>query len=157
VADLTVRYTLSTPGGTIVFNDGELKTLDDLYWIQTLRGLDGAPLRTPSDRVAFGSGARRHRWWRDARRPIFDGVILIQSVPIGWPCQELLNGMEDALIAALDSIGEGIAEGTLSWTPLGGSPRSLTVSCEVPVDIQPVEDYALRSFNFGLFAENPGW
>jgi hypothetical protein len=158
VADLTVHYTLSTPGGTIVFNDGTLKNnLDDVYWIQTLHGLDGAPLRTPFNRKAFGNGGRRNRWWKDVRRPIFDGAILIQSVPLGGACQELLNGMEDALRVACDSIGEGDDEGTLSWTPLGGSLRTLTVSCEVPVDFQPIEDYALRSFSFGLFAGNPDW
>ncbi len=155
MADLTVVYTLTTPGGTINFNNGALKSLIDLYWIQTLQGLDGTPIRAPVDEVPFGDGGLVHTFWKGPRRITFDGVILIQSVPIGGPCQTELNAMEDDLFTALESIID--ADGTLAWTPLGLGARSLTVRNEIPLDIQPVEDYALRSFSFGLIAANPDW
>jgi len=63
--------------------------------------------------------------------------------------------MEEALRVATESMnGDG---GTLSWTPLGMAARSLDVKCNVPLDVQPIEDYALRSFSFGLVAGNPDW
>lgn len=155
MADLTVKFTLATTAGTIIFNNGDLKTLDDLYWIQTIQGLDGAPIRAPVDSVPFGDGGLVHRFWKGPRRIVMDGVIFIQSVPTGGPCQEELNAMEEALRAALESTLT--TAGTLSWTPLGQAARALTVKCEVPVDYQPVEDYALRSFSFGLVAANPSW
>lgn len=96
-----------------------------------------------------------HRFWKGPRRITFDGAILIQSVPIGGACQEALNAMEEPLRVALESL---LADtGVLSWTPLGQAFRSLEVQCEVPLDIQPIEDYALRSFSFGLVAGNPDW
>src|ERR1043165_1152262 len=103
MADLTCTYTLATPGGTIVFNNGELKSFDDLYWIQTLQGLDGAPVRAPVDPVPFGDGGLVHRFWKAPRQITFDGAILIQSVPIGSDCRAPLNVMEDALRVACDS------------------------------------------------------
>lgn len=155
MADLTVAYTLATPGGTVIFNDGALHTLDDLYWIQTIQGLDGAPIRAPVDFVPFGNGGLAHTFWKGPRRITFDGVIFIQSVPIGGACQEELNGMEETLRAALESILA--ATGTLSWTPLGLGARSLTVKCEVTPDFPPIENYALRQFTFGLIAPTPDW
>src|SRR3989304_3478882 len=112
MADLTVPYTLSTPGGTIIFNNGTLKSLDDLYWIQTIQGLDQPPIRAPVDNKPFGDGGLVHTFRKGPRRPIFDGVILIQSVPIGSACQEKLNLMEDALRIALESI-DSDTDGTL--------------------------------------------
>jgi hypothetical protein len=155
VADLTTTYTLSTSGGTIVFNNGALKTTTDLYWIQTLQGLDGAPVRAPVDPVPFGDGGLVHRFWKGPRRIVFDGVILIQSVPLGGACQEQLNVMEEALRVALESTLD--TPGSLSWVPLGQASRLLTVKCEVALDVQPIENYALRSFSFGLVSPSSDW
>jgi len=155
LADLTVHYHLVTGAGTIVFNNGALKSLTDLYWIQSIQGLDGAPIRAPVDNVGFGDGGLVHTFWKGARRITFDGMIFIQSVGIGGDCRAPLNAMEEALRAATESILA--VDGTLTWTPVGQSARSLTVRTEVPLDCQPQENYALRSFSFGLVAANPDW
>lgn len=158
MADLTVTYTLTTPGPDIVFNDGSLFSTDDLYWIQTLRGLERQTpeLRTPVDSVAFGDGGLVHTFRKPPRRATFDGVLLVQSVSRSSSmCQQILNVMEDNLSQALESIED--ADGTLTWTPTGFAQRTLTVRCEVPFDPQPIEDYQLRSFSFGLIAANPVW
>lgn len=153
MADLTVVYTLTTPGGTISFNNGALKTLDDLYWIQNLRGLDSTPIRAPVDDAPQAHGGIVHNFWKGPRHVGMEGVILIQSVPFGGPCQEELNGMESALTTALESILQ--ADGTLAWTPLGDSAKSLTVRYEIPLEVNPSDNYVTRSFTFGLIAASP--
>lgn len=153
MADYSTTYTLSTGSGTITFNDGDLGDGTDLYWISVVNGLDGPSIRAPIDDVPFGDGGIIHKFWKGPRHVAFEGNLVVQSVPFGNPCQEILNGMEAALNAALDSILQ--TDGTLAWTPQGGSPVSLGVRYEVPLDIQPQENYALRSFNFGLVSGSP--
>lgn len=153
MADLTAVYTLTTPGGTISFNNGDLHTTTDLYWIQNIRGLDSPSLRTPFDDAPQTHGGLIHNFWKGPRHIGFEGVILIQSVPIGGACQEELNGMESALMTALESILQ--TDGTLAWQPLGDSSKSLGVRYEVPLEITPSDNYATRSFTFGLIAGDP--
>jgi hypothetical protein len=151
VADLSAVYTLSTSGGNVSFNNGTLGfgSDDDLYWIATINGLDGPTIRTVIDDVPFGHGGLVHRFWKGPRHVVLEGSLVVQSVPFGnSQCQEILNGMEDDLNAALNSILQ--SDGTLAWTPAGGSPHSLSVRYEVPLDIQPQENYVIRSFSFGL-------
>lgn len=156
MADYTTTYTLSTGGGTIIFNDGQLgnNSLDDLYWISTIHGLDGPTLRVPIDDVPFGHGGVVHRSWKGPRHPIFEGSLVVQSVAFGSSsCQEILDDMEDDLNAALDSILAPTA-GTLSWTKANGNSSSISVFYEVTLDIQPENNYVTRSFSFGLVSES---
>lgn len=156
--DLAAVYTLTTPGGTISFNNGDLKDGTDKYWIQNIQGLDGAPLRTPQDSVPFGDGGIVHDFWKGARHVLFEGVLVTESV--GWPsvgddCIQRQNEMEEDLIDALESIIRD--DGTLAWTPLGLSARSLTVRAEVPVEFSAAENFVLKNFTFGLVAADPAW
>lgn len=154
MADLSTIYTLTTGGGTIIFNNGDLRTLDDLYWIQNIRGLDSPALRTPVDDAPQAHGAIIHNFWKGARHVGFEGELFVQSVPLGsGECQQILNGMESALMDALESILQ--VDGTLSWTPAGGGASSLNVRYEVPLEINPNNEYATRSFTFGLIAGSP--
>ena len=139
MADLITQYTL----GAITFNGGSLGDGTDLYWVQTIRGLDSPTIRAPVDDTPFGDGGLVHKFWKGPRRVSFDGVIIIQSVPFGGPCQTQLNSMESALSTALEGILQ--TPGTLAW-----GAHTLSVYYEVPLDIQPTENYALRSFTFGL-------
>ena len=156
MADYSTTYTLTTPGGTIVFNDGQLGggSKDNLYWIANIQGLDGPTLRVPSEDVPFGHGGIVHRSWKGPRHPILEGSLIVQAVPFGHPgCQAILNEMEDNLRVALDSILAPTG-GTLAWTPTGQSAKSLTVFYEVALDIEPENGYVTRSFNFGLISES---
>lgn len=158
MADLATPYTLTTPGGTITFNNGDLGDGTDKYWIQNLEGLDGPIVRAPTDDVAFGDGTIIHTFWKSGRRPIVDGVLIIESVPPWGPdCQEALNALEDALRIALTSIIA--ANGTLAWTPAGLGARTLTVRHpgNPPFSIRPIENYALRQFDFTLVSEASEW
>lgn len=150
MADYSCAYTL----GAITFNGGTLGngSLDDLYWISTIHGLDGPSIRTPIDDVPFGHGGIVHKFWKGPRHVQFEGSLVVQSTDQSG-CQEVLNGMEKALRDMLDGILQ--TPGTLAWTPTGEAAQTLSVFYEISVDFQPTEDYRLRSFNFGLVSESP--
>lgn len=154
MADYSVVYSLATAGGTVLFNNGDLRTLDDLYWVQNIRGLDSPSLRTPVDDAPQAHGAIIHNFWKGARHVGFEGELFVQSVPPS-ACQAVLNGMEAALRAALESILQ--TNGTLTWTPSGGGAESLSVRYEISLEISPNNDYATRSFTFGLIAGSPDY
>lgn len=155
MADVGAIHTLTTPGGNVIFNNGTLHTTDDLYWIQEIEGLDGAPRRSPVDPVPLGDGGLVHDIWKGPRPFTVDGVILVQSAPFGDACRTIRNEMEVDLEDALDSILT--ADGTWSWTPIGEGARSLTVRNNQEVNFRHTEEYALLGFNFGLIAANPDW
>ena len=152
MADYACTYTLTTSGGTIVFNDGTLGqgSSDDLYWLNVVHGLDGPVLRHTMKDKPFDHGGLAGRSWKGPRHPAFEGRIIVQSA-IGNARRAIFNDMEADLRAALDSI-LAPTTGTLAWTPLGDSAKSLAVVCEVPVDVSPEDAYQTRAFNFGLFA-----
>jgi hypothetical protein len=158
MADVSAVYTLTTPGGTITFNNGDLKDGTDKFWIQIIHGLEGAPLRTPIDNAPQTDGGLVHPFLRAARPVIIEGVFVTESV--GWPsvgdeCITAQNEMEDDLLDALESIVA--ANGTLAWTPLGLGSRSLTVRNHQPLETTPGENYVIRNFVFGLIAADPSW
>lgn len=150
MADYSCVYTISSSGGTLQLNNGQLGggSHDDLYWIATIHGLDGPTLRVPQDDVPFGHGGLVHRSWKGGRHPIFEGSLIVQSVPQSQ-CQAVLDDMETDFNVVLDAMLAPNA-GTLSWTTAASVSRSLIVYYEVTLDIQPTEGYRLRSFNFGL-------
>ncbi len=151
MADVTTPYTLTTPGGTIVFNDGELGDGQDKYWLTSgPQGLRSA-LRTPFDVVPFGDGGTSYTTRRAPSFPIFDGIYLVESSRSQSLCQTLRNDMAVDLEAALDSIMSPTT-GTLTWTPEGQSPLALTVSYWVTLDDPYGDNFATQSFTFGLYS-----
>jgi hypothetical protein len=157
MADLATTYTLTTPGPDITFNSGTLGDGTDKYWIQAIDGLDGPSVRAPVDPVPFGDGSLIHTFFKHGRRPIFDGVLIIETVPFGAACQAALNVLEDNLRQALESIIA--ANGTLAWTPTGLAARSLSVRHpgEPPLNIRPIENFGLRQFDFSLVSAAANW
>lgn len=154
MADLAAVYTLTTPAGTISFNDGDLRTLDDLYWISEIEGLDGAQIRAQVDNAPQTHGGIVHTFWKGPRQVTMQGAIIVQSVPFGAYCLPVRNEMEQDLRVALESIIQ--ADGTLSWTPAGAaSTKSLTVRHNIRLDFSPQENYVIMGFVFGLIAADP--
>ena len=151
MADLSCTYTYATSGGTITFNQGDLGDGTDKYWIQKVNGLDGAAIRAPIDNVPFGDGSLKHSWWKAGRRPLLEGVLLVESVAPA-DCQEALNTMEANFVAAVESNINTSA--TLSWTPVGQGAKSLTVYYlgEPPLEFPPMENFRTRQFILGLFS-----
>jgi hypothetical protein len=150
--DYSCIYTLTTPGTDIIFNNGIFGhgSNDDLYWIDTIHGLDGPTLRFTGDDVAFGDGGRSHRTFKGPRHPALEGRLIVQSVGESG-CQARFNAMEKDLRDALEAC-LAPATGTLAWTPTGLGAHSLTVSYEVALDVQPADSYRTRTFNFGLYS-----
>ena len=140
-------YTLVTPGPDITFNSGT-----DIYRITNIAGLDMATLRTPIDDAPVTDGGIVHGFFYGPRHIGFEGLLLPADMTV-----TTRNTMEANLISALESIIR--ADGTLSWTPTGGSLRSFAVRCAVPVQFPPWQDaFPLhKRFIFGLVAADPTW
>lgn len=154
--DLAVEYVLTTPAGTITFNDGG----QDQFYIQDIpSGLAGAPISAPIDEVGFGVGSLAFNWWQRGRHIAIEGVFLVQSAPFCSPAQVTIwNEMEEELRVALDSIaGVETATATLVWRPLGQTQRTLIVRNDVPLECPPDQNYQVRTFHFGIFAQDPAW
>src|SRR5262245_3181081 len=117
MADLSCVYELSTPSGSILFNDGDLRTEDDLYWISEIEGLDGPSIRASVDNAPQTDGGLVHTFFKGPRQVTMQGAIVIQSVPFGAACLPVRNQMEADLRVALESILQ--ADGLLVWTPEG--------------------------------------
>lgn len=152
MSDVAVVYTLTTPGPDITFNNGALPSYQDFYFITGIRGLDGAPMRTPQDDKPQAHGGLVHKFWKGARHIVIEGEYLVQSTRVDNTVQTIRNGMDATLFSALEAIIQ--ADGTLAWTPAGQAARSLTVRYEVPLETDGVEQ---KTFTFGLYAANPDW
>lgn len=151
MADVSTAYTLTTGGGNITFNSGALGDGTDKYWLTAINGLDGPVIRAPVDLVPFGDGGIVHTFRKGPRRPVFDGMLLIESSPSQSVCQQLRNDLVADLEAALNSILT--TAGTLSWTPAGQAAKSLSVFYEVGLSINYSDNYAVANFSFGLVSE----
>jgi len=160
MADLACQYTLTTPGGTIQFNDyGDDKFNmygPDEYYVTDVKGLDSPPRRTPTDNAPQTHGGLIHPRLKGPRPITFEGALMIRSTDVPNQIRVIRNDMEKALLAALDSIEA--TPGTLDWAvPLtgGDEARSLDVYVHIPdCEFTGVE---LKTFVFGLIAGNPNW
>ena len=158
MADLVTTYTLTAPGGTIIFNNGTLGDDTDKFWLHEVDGLDGPIVRAPIDPRPFTSGNIIHTFRKSGREPVLSGVLLVESVALNSSaCQTALNVMENNLRVAVESCIA--ADATLAWTPSGQAARSLTVRHHgrPQLEIKPIENYHLRSFVFGLVSAAADW
>lgn len=161
MADVACVYTLNVPTATdVVFNDAGIDRFNmlggpDEFYITDVKGLDGAPLRTPFDNRPQTDGGLVHPFFKGPRHVTVEGALMIRSTRIQDDIRKKRNDMEAQLIAALEDIQS--ADGTFSWTvqlTSGPDARSLTVRCEIPVEFTGIE---LKTFTFGLIAANPDW
>lgn len=151
MADVGVSYTLTTPGGTVVFNDGSA----DQHYITEIRGLGAPALRTPMDNVPLGDGGLIHDFWKGSRHIGIEGIFLITSVRVMNSIVIVRNDMEQELVDALESILR--ADGTLAYAPQGEGTRTYTVRYEVPLEFTHTDNYTVLAFSFGLVAGEPDW
>lgn len=149
MTDIAAAYTLTTPGGTILFNDGST----DEYYITSIRGLESGVIRNPIDNRPQTDGGIVHDFLFGPQHVTIDGFFFIRSSRIQNVILAQRNAMTAALRTALNSILR--ADGTLAWTPLGQAAESLTVRYEVPLEPDHIDNYLNRSFSFGLVAAVP--
>lgn len=152
MADLACTYVITSSGGTLRLNDGTLGhgSNDDLYWVAAIHGLDRGPIRATVEDQAFGDGGVNHKNWFGPRHPVFEGSLIVQSVPFGsGTCQEILDDMEELIDTVLNPMIRS-PYGTIAYTKRNGTNETLTAQYEVAADVQPTDDFMLRSFSFGF-------
>lgn len=135
---------LDTPGTDITFaNTGS----GDEYLLDPTQchGLDGAPLRVPVDDRPQTDGGIVFDGHKGPRHIFIAGLLLCRTGTV-----VARNTMEDNLRTALEDILA--ADGSLTWTPSGGSSRTLEVRCEIPLE---TTGGWLKQFSFGLVAADP--
>jgi hypothetical protein len=144
MAEYSCPITLATGAGTITFNG-----TGDVYMLvpEQCDGLDSPETRVNVDDRPQIHGGIKFPTLKKARHIVLAGYLLPASNEA-----DDRNAMEDALLAALDSILD--TDGTLTQTPSGGSSRSLTV--QSTIGLKCVGGY-LKTFSFGLVAADPDW
>ena len=158
--DLASPYTLTTPGGTILFNNEGIDLFNmvggpDEYYISDIQGLDGAPIRAPVDNRPQTHGGLVHPFFMGPRRVTIEGSLMIRSTRVQNTMRLIRNDMERNLRIALQSILQ--ADGTLSWTvprQAATDSFSLLVRNEIMVEFRGIE---LKTFVFGLIAADPDY
>jgi hypothetical protein len=152
MTDIAVPHVMTTPGGTITFNDDS----DDQYLLNAIPGLAGTPARVVVDKVAYGHGGIIHPSWKDTRYFQPQGTLLILSTPVQDDIVDIRNDMEEALRVAYESLLD--ADGTWAWTPLGQSSRTLTIRRDAqPVEFTHEDNFQVIDFSFGLVSVAPDW
>jgi hypothetical protein len=149
MTDVSVPYVLTTPAGTITFNDDSA----DQFYLTNIEGLDGAPIRAPIDDAPQTDGGIVHDFYLGPRHIIMEGTLLILSTRVQNSILTIRNQMEADLIEAHESLRS--QDGDLQWTPLGQSARQLTVRGDVPVQTRHEDNYLTVAFAFGLVAADP--
>lgn len=150
MAEIGIGYTLVTDAGTIVFNDAAEA---DIYRLSAVDGMDGAPIRVSQDDAPRTDGGLVHDAYLGPRHITFTGNVKVTSAVDSDSLKAANADMIAFLIASVESILR--VDGTLTWTPSGGSPLSLTVRADLPVQTTTEDGAALKKFVFGLVAANP--
>jgi hypothetical protein len=145
LAEFSLVYTLATPGGTITFNSGS-----DQYVIARLTGLDGAPIRAPMNNRPQAHGGLVHRFLLGPRHLTIEGLFHVTSSATESGYKAARRTMDVNLNNALNSILA--ADGTLTWTPSGGSALNLYVRHDQPLQVGGAW---VKTFVFGLVAADP--
>lgn len=126
--DVASVYTLTTPGPDISFNDFELFSDEDGYWLNDVTGLDDPELRVPRFNKPVTHGSRLLDGFFAGLTPGLTGEYVIQSTRVMDEIREIRNTMRRNLRDALRSIID--ADGTLAWVePVVGD----TISCSLTV------------------------
>lgn len=119
-------------------------------------GLDGAPIRSEIDDQGQSDGGIVHPKFFGPRIITFKGFCNIQSVPLerGTAYDTALNNLEAAVIAALEGVLN--TPTTLSWTPTGGSGKSISCTYgNTGGEIQFGGSHMEKTFQFNLVAADP--
>lgn len=153
MAEIGIPYTLATPAGTLVFNNGPGASagmglpVGDEIRITDIKGLDEPEFRSSVTDAPQADGAIIGDGYDGARRPTFDVELRVRSATTETGMRAARNAMEDALIACLGAINR--ANGTLSFTRSGGSARSYTVRKDAPLSPSNSQG-VVKGFTFGL-------
>ena len=153
MADLCCQYNIAG----IKINDLSSETSDRLVLEEDgVVGLDGRPIRAEIDDQGQSDGGIVHPKLWAARVIVFKGGTNIRSVPQGMNAAYFtaLNNLEASVISALEGILN--TPSALTWTPTGGSGKSITVTYgNVGGEIQFTGSMMEKKFSFALVAADP--
>ena len=152
MAEFGCPATLTTPLGSINFNDWSVGPNGTIWLIQNIDGLDGEPLRTPMDPKAGADGGWLYDFFSDVRHITVSG-IMIPAIGSAWDQIVERNTMEQSLRTKGRSIKA--TAGTWAWTPSGMGGYSLSVQCDV-LPTFPGEGI-IKQFIFGLASGDPDY
>lgn len=152
MADLCCEYTFA---GVVINND--TPGADRLILgADGIAGLDGAPIRSQVDNKGQTEGGIVHQKFLAARVIVFKGFCQVQSVEpaMNSAYYSALNVLEAAVVTALE--GALNSASALTWTPTGGSGKTITCSYGVPgQEIQFGGTMLEKTFTFALIAADP--
>jgi hypothetical protein len=153
VSDVAAVYTLATPGPDIVFNDFELFSEDDGYWLN-VAPFDEPDLRVPVFNAPVTHGSRVLPGFFTGMVGSFVGEYVVQSTRIQEEINRIRNTMRRNLRSALRAIID--ADGTVTWTEavVGDDiSMSLTVRYREKLVTGFESDFAQSTFAFSLVSE----
>ena len=156
MADHCCQYTF----GSVIINNSSATAnslITDFDGGEIL-GLDGAPIRRQVDPQGQSDGGIVFNAFLGARIVTFTGEVAIVTVadpggdPLGmWAA---INTLEAATISALEGVRN--TPTNLTWTPTGGSGKTLSCKYGVPGgEIQFTGNFRERKFTFQLVAADP--
>jgi hypothetical protein len=152
MADTCVAYSFA--GLTI--NHASADCLHTDFEEGQILGLDGAPVRRQIDPRGQAEGGIAFPALLAHRIITFQGKVLIRSVETSSDAGYMaaVNAVEAAATSALEGVLN--TPTTLSWTPTGGSAKSISCLYGVPGgEFQPTGNMLDRSFTFQLLATDP--
>ena len=152
MADLCCAYSIAG----IVINNPTPLTNRLILGEDGVTGLDGAPIRAEIDDQGQSDGGIVHPKFYAARIITFRGFCHIQSVPVELNTAYFtaLNTLEASVVSALEGILNSAS--ALTWTPTGGSPRSISVTYGTQGgEIQFGGNMLEKTFEFTLVAAEP--
>lgn len=155
MADYCCQYTFSSVKvNDTTANANRLMIGDD----GEITGLDGRPIRAEIDDQGQSDGGIVHPKFYAARIIVFSGEIHIQSVEFEDTTAYItaINVLEAAVIAALEA--QLNTETALTWTPTGGSPKSIACTYGIgggEIQFSGAMLPGERKFTFTLVADEP--
>lgn len=153
MSDVAAVYTLTTPADDIAFNDFELFTEEDGYWLNTAP-FDEPDLRVPVFNKPVTHGSRVLPGFFTGMVGNFVGEYVVQSTRIPEEINRIRNTMRRTLRSALRAIID--ADGTVTWVEevVGDDiSMSLTVRYREKLVTGFESDFAQSTFNFALISE----
>ncbi|HWE83052.1 MAG TPA: hypothetical protein VG265_15475 [Gaiellaceae bacterium] len=145
MAEIGVAQEIDTAAGNVVFNTGDPGELR----VTSITGLEGTSnTRSPVDKVPQADGMYPHRFFRDARYPIINGVVMPTTSISGR------QAAIDDMLGKLDSIWQ--ADGRYLWTPSNAAQRFIVVRSwgEVTVTDDSSNPF-VKNFSIPLIAPDP--
>ena len=152
MADLCCAYVL--PGFTI--NNATDGVDRAVLGPDGVTGLDGAPIRRQIDPKGQTDGGILHTARFGPRIITFTGFLEIRSVVPGQndAYYTAINALEAAMVSGLEGIRN--SSHNLTWTPTGGSGKSISVRYGVEgQEIQFTGSMLDKGFSFSLVAASP--